>query len=95
LSGLDSSAEQIFNEAYQYYVDKDGWKVNKEGPDGAVIYAKKDKAKNKTIFKLEVRSVHASVEIMPQYSLTVTYISKYGLFYNCANLLCLVYRYRS
>jgi hypothetical protein len=54
LDRLSKQAEEIWKESYDYYYVTDGWKVNKEGSDGAVIYAKQNK-KGKTIFKMQAR----------------------------------------
>jgi hypothetical protein len=51
---LIAEAESIWSEGYKYYTDKDGWKVNKRGKDGAVVYSKKGTLKGKHLFKLEV-----------------------------------------
>ncbi|CAG0913896.1 unnamed protein product [Notodromas monacha] len=54
LDALEVEAERIFSAGWEYYCNKTDWKLNKEGANGAVIYAKKNPhpTGNKTLFKL-------------------------------------------
>jgi hypothetical protein len=77
---LLKKADSIWQEGYHYYEAKEGWVLNKEGQDGAVVYAKKDPWLGKYLFKLQVG--HRQVKhctILAGYPINGIYIQRYML----------------